>query len=239
MTRTRGILCFLCVILLLSGLGLLLYSPWKTSVQIKAYRQEIVRLETHLHSDNTFSEKPPEAARPFSALWDACEAYNRLLFAANQESLSAQTMEETPICLTDYGWQEEAFGYLSTPAIDFQAPIYLGASEENLERGGAVVGQTSLPIGGKNTHCVIAGHRSWHGAVLFRPVEELLPGYLIFVTNPWETLTYRLRELKIVEPHEVKEILIQPGQDLLTLMTCAYPNDRRVLALCVREGAEP
>lgn len=239
MRKIQIVLLLFCIALLLSGLGLLLYSPWKTSVQIKAYQQEIVRLETHLHSDNTFSEKPPEAVRPFSALWNACEAYNWLLFDAGQENLSAQTMEEPPICLADYGWQEEAFGYLSIPAIDFQAPIYLGASEENLERGGAVLGQTSLPIGGKNTHCVIAGHRSWHGAVLFRPVEELLPGDLIFVTNPWETLTYRLIELKIVEPHEIQEILIQPGQDLLTLMTCAYPNDRRVLALCVREEAEP
>ncbi len=235
MNRKRIILSFLCAALLLSGLGLLLYSPWKTAKRAEAYRQEIACLESYFRPDDVFSEKNQEAARPFSDLWDACEAYNRLLLETNQESISVRTMEDAPVRLADYGWQAEAFGYLSIPAIDLEAPIYLGASEENLERGGAVVGQTSLPIGGENTHCTIAGHRSWRGAVLFRPVEKLLPGDLVLVTNPWETLTYEVVEIKVVEAYETQEILIQPGRDLLTLLTCAYPNDRRVLVLCERE----
>ena len=44
MNKKRIILCFLCVALLLSGLGLLLYSPWKTAKRAEAYRQEIARL---------------------------------------------------------------------------------------------------------------------------------------------------------------------------------------------------
>ena len=71
--------------------------------------------------------------------------------------------------------------------------------------------------------------------VLFRPVEKLLPGDLVLVTNPWKTLTYEVVEIKVVEAYETQEILIQPGRDLLTLLTCAYPNDRRVLVLCERE----
>ena len=235
MKKKRMILCCLCVSLLLSGLALLLYSPWKTTASAEKRQEEIASFKDYLHTENGVPEGPLETIRPFSALWDACKTYNRLLFETNQENLNAQAMEDAPVCLADYGWQEETFGYLSIPAINLEAPIYLGASGENLEHGGAVVGQTSLPVGGENTHCIIAGHRSWRGAVLFRPVEELLPGDLVLLTNPWETLTYEVAEIKLVESYETQAILIQPGKDLLTLMTCAYPNDRRVLVICERK----
>lgn len=228
-------LYILCVFLLLSGLALLLYSPWKTAANVEKRQREIAGFKAYLHTENGVPEETPEKARPFSALWDACKTYNHLLFETNQENLSAQAMEDTPVCLADYGWQEEAFGYLSVPAIDLEAPIYLGANGENLERGGTVVEQTSLPVGGENTHCVIAGHRSWQGVVLFQPVEKLLPGDLVLLTNPWETLTYEVAEIKLVESYETQAILIQPWKDLLTLMTCAYPNDRRVLVICERK----
>ena len=33
--------------------------------------------------------------------------------------------------------------------------------------------QTSMPIGGENTNCVIAGHRGgYHGEQLFKNIEE-------------------------------------------------------------------
>ncbi len=235
MKKQQIVLCILCVFLLLSGLGLLLYSPWKTAALTTTYQQEITRLKTYLDSEAAASNaEPPENSRLFPELWDDCEAYNCLLFATAQEALSAQTMAEAPLSPADYGWQAEAFGYLSIPAIALETPIYLGACEENLERGGAVVGQTSLPLGGENTNCVIAGHRSWQGAVLFRPIEKLLPGDLVFLANPWETLVYEVAETKIILPGDTQEILIQPGRDLLTLLTCTFPNDRRVLVLCER-----
>lgn len=71
-------------------------------------------------------------------------------------------------------------------------------------------------------------------AVLFRPIEKLLPGDLVFFVNPWETLVYKVVETKIISPGDIQDILIQPGKDLLTLLTCAYPNDQRVLVLCER-----
>lgn len=43
-------------------------------------------------------------------------------------------------------------------------PVYLGASTENMARGGALLGQTSMPLGGANTNTVIAAHRGYYGA---------------------------------------------------------------------------
>ena len=33
-------------------------------------------------------------------------------------------------------------------------------------------------------------------------------------------MTYRVVEIKIIQPNQAEQILIQPGRDLLTLITC-------------------
>ncbi len=37
------------------------------------------------------------------------------------------------------------------------------------------------------------------------------------ITNLWETPDLYRLEIKVIEPNEIDEILIQPGQDLVTL----------------------
>lgn len=69
-------------------------------------------------------------------------------------------------------------------------PVYLGATDVNLASGAAHLSQTSLPIGGENTNCVIAGHRGWNGAAYFRYVPDLEKGDFVTLQNLWETLTY-------------------------------------------------
>ena len=89
-----------------------------------------------------------------------------------------------------------------------------------LAAGAAVLGNTSAPIGGDNTNCVIAGHRGWKGADYFRHIDRLAVGDSVTLTNLWETLTYTVADIQIIQPHEVDKIKIQQGRDLLTLLTC-------------------
>ena len=103
--------------------------------------------------------------------------------------------------------------------------------------GAANLSQTSLPIGGENTNSVIAGHRGYGGASYFRYIDKLQIGDTVTVTNLWEELTYRVSEIKIIYPNEVEEILIQPGRELLTLLTChpyASGGKQRYLVICER-----
>ena len=89
--------------------------------------------------------------------------------------------------------------------------------------GAALLGQTSIPIGGKNTNCIIAGHRGWGGASYFRYVDKLQPG--------------DVAEIQIIQPNEVEQILIKPGQELVTLLTChpyASGGRQRYLVICER-----
>ena len=136
----------------------------------------------------------------------------------------------------DYGWMRKTTMNPS-PRLELNMPIYLGATRENMANGAAVMGQTSLPIGGSDTNCVLAGHRGWNGAAYFLYINQLEPRDTVTVTNLWETLTYTVTETKIINPNDVDAIHIQPGKELLTLLTCHPPasgGKQRYLVFCER-----
>ena len=124
------------------------------------------------------------------------------------------------IDLASYGLEGEAVGVLTIPAMDYEEPIYLGATDDHLNRGAAQLSISSMPIGGVNTNCVLAGHRGWNGALHFRHIELLKVGDEVRVTNLWETMTYTVSEIRIIEPWQTEALLIQEGRDLITLLTC-------------------
>ena len=102
-------------------------------------------------------------------LWNDIQQYNSRLFQSRQEGINGlESLEEACFRLSDYGITSEVFGVLSIPALDLEMPVYLGASSQNMALGAAQLGQTSVPVGGKNTNTVIAGHRGWNGADYFR-----------------------------------------------------------------------
>ena len=68
----------------------------------------------------------------------------------------------------------------------------------------------------------------------FVSLEQVQIGDLVYVTNPWETLTYRVIATGTISPSDLEQIRIQPGKDLLSIFTCTYPNTRRVLVTCER-----
>mgnify|MGYP002537567161 CR=1 FL=1 len=103
--------------------------------------------------------------------------------------------------------------------------------------GAALLGQTSMPLGGENTNTVIAAHRGYYGAEMLRNVQQIQIGDKITLTTPWDTLVYRVCELKIIQPDDINAVLIQPGRDLLTLTTC-HPytqNTQRYLVIAERD----
>jgi len=161
----------------------------------------------------------PEQQYP--ELLAALQTYNQRIYAEKQSGLVDLEACEAPAAdLTAYGIDDEIIGVLEIPAMELTMPIYLGASDDHLAAGAAVLGNTSAPIGGVNTNCVIAGHRGWKGADVFRHIDRLQVGDTVTLTNLWETLTYTVVDIQIIQPHEVEKIKIQPNHDLLTLLTC-------------------
>ncbi len=253
----RKLLIALAVLLYFFGLGVLLYPTIRTAAFRQVERREIRRFEEYraenraeennpsnavidapediLHPESPAQTEPAETERTFPELWEACVAYNTQLVEEQSISLTAAGMNSPAIVLSDYGWEQEVFAALSIPSTGIEAPLYLGASRSNLTKGGVILGQTSLPIGGESTHCVIGGHRTWN-AILhpFISLEEVAVGDLVQITNPWETLSYRVISTQTIYPDDLEQVRIQPGRDLLSIFTCTYPNTKRVLVTCER-----
>lgn len=165
------------------------------------------------------------------------EAYNGRIFEEGQAGLKDPFSYEQPaVDLAAYGFDEDMVGYLEVPKMGLRVPVYLGASEENMARGAALLGETSAPIGGESTNAVIAGHRGMATAAMFRDIEALEVGDEVEVTNPFGKLEYRVSEIRVIDPGDREAVLIQPGRDLVTLLTChPFPtNAQRYLVYCER-----
>lgn len=166
------------------------------------------------------------------------QVYNRRIYAEKQSGLVDLEACEAPAAdLTAYGIEDEIIGVLEIPDMELTMPVYLGASDAHLAAGAAVLGDTSAPIGGDNTNSVVAGHRGWRGADYFRHIDRLAVGDTVTLTNLWETLTYTVADIQIIQPHEVEKIKIQPNRDLLTLLTChpyASGGRQRYVVYCER-----
>ena len=200
--------------------------------------------ETDQTGDTTtdIATEPSEVPREYEELWNDMLAYNRKIWEEKQAGLCDPWSYQQPsFTMDEYGLEDEVFGVITIPAIDLEMPLYLGATSSHLAKGAAQLSQTSLPIGGMNSNCVIAGHRGFNGAIYFRNVPELKIGDEVIITNLWETMTYTVTETQVILPNEVDQILIQEGRDMLTLLTChpyASGGRQRFLVFCDRVSTE-
>ncbi len=175
-----------------------------------------LQADTDATVQSFLEERKPEQQYP--ELLAALQEYNRQLYAEKQCNLTdLEACEEHAADLTTYGIEDEIIGVLEIPAMELTMPVYLGASDAHLAAGAAVLGNTSAPIGGDNTNCVIAGHRGWRGADYFRHIDKLAVGDTVRLTNLWETLTYTVADIQIIQPHQIERIKIQSNRDLPSL----------------------
>lgn len=114
----------------------------------------------------------------------------------------------------------DAFGMVEIPALNLVVPLYLSVSDDALYEGVGHVGGSSLPVGGLNTHTVIAGHRGSWTQEIFQHVDRLEQGDYFYIHNPVETLTYRVIDKVIIHPSNTERLEIKKGKDLATLITC-------------------
>ena len=217
----------LAALLAVAGICVILW-PVFTGHRLQANADEAVQ--------NFLEERKPEQQYP--ELLADLQAYNQRIYDEKQSGLVDLEACEAPAAdLTAYGVEDEIIGVLEIPAMELTMPVYLGASDEHLAAGAAVLGNTSAPIGGDDTNCVIAGHRGWKGADYFRHIDRLQVGDTVTLTNLWKTLTYTVADIQIIQPHEVDKIKIQQGRDLLTLVTChpyASGGRQRYVVYCER-----
>ncbi|MDO5501290.1 MAG: class C sortase [Propionibacteriaceae bacterium] len=125
----------------------------------------------------------------------------------------------------------ELMGHVSVPKLALDLPIYAGTQETVLQKGVGHLEGTSLPVGGNNTHTVLTAHRGLPTARLFSELDQLAVGDKFYITNVEGTIAYQVDQVKVVDPADFSELLVSPGHDYATLLTCTpyMVNSHRLL----------
>ena len=117
-----------------------------------------------------------EAKDPLAELYDDPQnAANNASADGSDNSGDSVSAKDTEYqSLLDSG--DGVMGAIRIPKISVSLPVYHGTSELTLASGAGHLYGSSLPVGGKNTHSVITGHRGLVEAAMFTRLDEMRVG---------------------------------------------------------------
>ena len=201
------ILLILCIIL---GTGLLLYPGF--SERWNRTRQ------SHAINDYTTAVQKADTRWQEAVLENARE-YNRMI-AAKGIDLRPENQDtalyESQLSINNI----DTMCYLDVPRVNIYLPVYHGTSESTMQVAVGHLEGTSLPVGGESTHCVLTGHRGLPTARLFTDLDQLKLGDRFTIYTFQEELDYVVDQIRVIDPFDLSTIQIEPGADLVTLLTC-------------------
>ncbi|MDM8246415.1 class C sortase [Collinsella tanakaei] len=212
MKRVRDILP---VLVILAGLLVLLY-PTISNYLIEQNASRAVASYDQATVDLSAQEREQMLAR--------AHAYNDALAAssgaptASEGGEPAQAVEAYEDLLNLNG--DGMMGYIIIPKMNVELPVYHGVEEKVLQVGVGHLSETSLPVGGESTHAALSGHRGLPSAKLFTDLDQMEEGDQFYIKILGETLAYEVHSIETVLPTETESLAIQPGEDLVTLITC-------------------
>ena len=187
--------------IMISGVALILYpsfSDWWNSFHQSIAVSNYISKISNLDSDE------------YDAMLKEAEAYNAQIGETGiMWALSEQQMQEYNKILNigDIG----IMGYIDIPKIQVQLPIYHGTEEGILEVAVGHIAGTSLPVGGKSSHCIVSGHRGLPSARLFTDLDKLAVGDTWTLNVLDQTLTYEADQIRVVIPTDASYLDIEPG----------------------------
>ena len=204
------LMTLLIVVVFVAGLSFLLYPTvsnlWNQAHQSRAiatYTEQVEKL------DDSSNKEMLKAARKYN---------KELLKKADHWKLSKKDKKKYESLLDVFG--TGIMGYIEIPKIDCSLPVYHGTDEGALQIAIGHLEGSSLPVGGKSSHCVLSGHRGLPSARLFTDLDQMEEGDTFILNILGHKLAYEVDQIKVVLPEEMSDLEIQEGKDLCTLVTC-------------------
>ena len=208
--KKKHISTIIIALIFLAGLGFLLYPTvsnlWNRAHQSRAiatYTKQVEKL------DDSQTKEMLKAARKYN---------KSLLKKSDHWKLSKKDKKKYESLLDVSG--TGIMGYIEIPKIDCSLPIYHGTDEGALQIAIGHLEGSSLPVGGKSTHCVLSGHRGLPSARLFTDLDQMEEGDVFVLNVLGRKLAYEVDQIKVVLPDEMSDLEIVQGKDLCTLVTC-------------------
>lgn len=221
---------FILSLMLLAGLSLLLY-PSFSDYWNSFHSSKAISNYTQIVSDMDEEE--------YERILAEVDAYNKSLLNRDNPYLLTEEMKEQYDALLNLDGTG-AMGFVEIPCIDVEIPIYHTVEERVLQKAVGHITWTSMPVGGESTHSVLSGHRGLPSARLFTDMDKIIVGDNFYLHILNEELEYQVDQILIVEPKETEDLLIVPGEDYCTLVTCTPygVNTHRMLVRGHRVASE-
>ena len=154
------------VLIFAAGLALLLY-PTVSDLWNSFHQSRAITEYTH-QVEETDEET-------YKRLWAEAERYNQeLMDDPDRFTMTDADKAEYEQLLSIDG--DGVMGYVEVPKINCSLPVYHGTDEAALQVAIGHLEGSSLPTGGKGTHCVLSGHRGLPSARLFTDLDEMTEG---------------------------------------------------------------
>ena len=209
MTKSRQIVVFFAVLMILTGVAIFSY-PFVSNAL--ANRNASVAVQEYNASVSSLGREDIDAIK------EAAKAYNDQLESVIGKNAQGEGVaQDSYIDLIQLG---DALGYITIPKIDVNLPIYEGTGYDVLTHGIGHLSETSYPLGGESTHSALSGHRGLAEAELFTNLDKLVLGDRFYLHILDEVLAYQVDQVLVVEPEQVEALEIVEGEDLCTLVTC-------------------
>lgn len=206
----KHISTIIAILVFITGLSLLLY-PTVSNYWNSLYQTRVVANYSDTMAKMNGQDK--------KAAIDAASNYNSSLVTnAGRFTLSDSELSLYKSLLNADG--TGMMGYIVIPEIQCKLAICHTVDDSVLQVGVGHLEGSSLPVGGKSTHCVLSSHRGLPSAKLFTELDRLKKGDVFYLHVYDGVLTYEVDQIAIVEPNDYGLLEIEEGQDLCTLFTC-------------------
>ena len=197
-----NLVTLLAILMGVTALGLALYAPIAQWWNSYLHAQAVAEL-------NEATVAGPEER--LEKLRADAHAYNQKFLASGDNSDYMSQLNMLPGGL---------MGRVKIPKINVDLPIFHTSSDAVLRQGAGHMEETTLPVGGETTHAAITAHRGLAEATLFTHLDEVGVGDRFTLEIAGDVLVYEVETVRIVSPDETDWLLVQPGRDLVTLITC-------------------
>jgi len=221
--RKRTVQNILMVLLLLLGVGILVYpdlANWWHSTRHTAMQQEYDEMVATMRAEEIEYEL------------DRARVFNEGLTGIHIEDPfmpgSGSVISSEYYSILNFNG---VMGRIEIPAIDVNLPIFHGTSDETLNRGAGHMENTPFPIGGYGNHAIVTAHTGLVNMRLFTDLITLTYGDLFFVDILNQRIAYEVDRINVVYPHEIEVLVSYEDRDLITLVTCTpyAVNSHRLL----------
>lgn len=216
----RMAVTLLAVALLLAGGALLAFPSVLNQLSQASMGGEIAKVDT-VKGGKAAESSGAEDAETLAEARDLLEAYNKRVSDGEVTIASdAFSFEDAMGAFGTLGLEDGLVGYIEVPAMDCSLPLYLGSTKDHMAKGATVVSGSSAPLGGTSSNCVIAAHRGYGSASMFRDIEKVSVGDEVRICTLWEDLTYTVVGTRVIDPSDTADVGVRQGRDLVSLVTC-------------------